>query len=335
MSWQIHLVFFATAALFACVGAAAVFLALRALRRSRAARSWPRAEGRIVSAAVKEVTAMAGEGHAQTCYVPAVEYEYFAGGRAFLGDRINFGLVRGGSYSSAQQTVARYCPGTAVSVVYDPAAPELAALEAATSAAPAIILLLAGFVFGFLAVGVTGVWAATALAVSAQALTVDRAEVSRVGNWSFSVPAGWRSSQSSGVATLSPLSLARGEDVRIIIFPGESVEADRRAQFYRFLRRNDSRVNEQVPLHEGGNGGFYTVLITPNGAEQRYTMYYGIPAGTRFQFIIFTAGSEALADRHAAALPEFVKTIRVQPELTGSGHVPKSRSFPESAAIFG
>ncbi|HZX84942.1 MAG TPA: DUF3592 domain-containing protein [Reyranella sp.] len=93
----------------------------------RQAAGWSTAVGRIV----KSTTAarhhrFAGEATTVKT-MPAVEYEFSAGGRKVRGRRISVGEDSGGANTAA--TLRRYTVGAAVTVYYDPADPKNCVLE--------------------------------------------------------------------------------------------------------------------------------------------------------------------------------------------------------------
>jgi hypothetical protein len=107
------------------------------------AQSWTTTTGRIVrSELVARHHRFQGEAETVT-NVPAVEYEFTAGGRKYLGSRIGIGDDTGGANSEA--TLARYALGSDVTVYYDPDDPKNCVLErggpfaheTATAGAPA------------------------------------------------------------------------------------------------------------------------------------------------------------------------------------------------------
>jgi hypothetical protein len=123
-----------------------VLIAVAVASKSRdfvRAQSWTTTTGKIVRS---ELVAKHHrfQGEAETVInVPAVEYEFTAGGRKYLGSRIGIGDDTGGANSEA--TLARYALGSDVTVYYDPDDPKNCVLErggpfareTATAGAPA------------------------------------------------------------------------------------------------------------------------------------------------------------------------------------------------------
>lgn len=92
----------------------------------RRAQSWVPASGRILSARV-ETRRHQFEGEPETVKnVPAVTYEFIAGGRKVDGSRISIGDEGG---LDIEATLKRYPPGANVTVYYDPRDPTKCVLE--------------------------------------------------------------------------------------------------------------------------------------------------------------------------------------------------------------
>jgi len=93
----------------------------------RRASSWTQTTGRVLSSTI-EVRRHRFAGEAETVEnVPAVEYEFSAGGRSYRGSRIGIGDDSGGANTEA--TLARYPKGASVTVFYDPEDPRNCVLE--------------------------------------------------------------------------------------------------------------------------------------------------------------------------------------------------------------
>ena len=109
---------------FGGLGIAAIGGAVRRRRMARASRGWRSTSGRVLEATVEKSPGGRHGPH----YEPLVRYQYEVGGQRYVGTRISFGDISGRVES--QQTVKRYPRDTAVTVLYDPANPEAATLEA-------------------------------------------------------------------------------------------------------------------------------------------------------------------------------------------------------------
>jgi hypothetical protein len=93
----------------------------------RRAQGWSETTGRITHSQL-EVRRHRFAGEPETVEnVPAVEYEFSAGGRKYLGSRIGIGADTGGANTEA--TLKRYPQGAAVTVYYDPNDPRNCVLE--------------------------------------------------------------------------------------------------------------------------------------------------------------------------------------------------------------
>jgi len=96
------------------------------LMQQRAARHWPSSFGRITSSGTTTRRQGVGE-DARTITVPAVGYEFVAGGKTYHGSRISIGEDTGGANLAA--TLERYPAGAQVLVYYDPNDPTDCVLE--------------------------------------------------------------------------------------------------------------------------------------------------------------------------------------------------------------
>jgi len=112
-------------------------------------RSWPRTRGVIVASKLEDDRESGGGG----MYRALVSYRFTVDGHEFVGDRACFGDSDRTSWSwAARKIVARYRPGDAVTVHYDPSKPREAVLETGISG-----VLMARLAFGivFLALAIS------------------------------------------------------------------------------------------------------------------------------------------------------------------------------------
>ncbi len=89
------------------------------------ARRWPRAAGTIITAEVHE-SPKNPEG--VSFYEPVVRYAYSVGGRSYEQSQLDL-VPTASSPNRAQAVVARYPVGSAVTVYYDPRAPQRALID--------------------------------------------------------------------------------------------------------------------------------------------------------------------------------------------------------------
>lgn len=89
-------------------------------------QSWPSTAGRVLATEVKlsEVESCSGSGWGETCttttnYCPRVSYQYVAGDRPYVGDRLALGGSCFGSRAEAEELLERYPAGAEVEVYYD------------------------------------------------------------------------------------------------------------------------------------------------------------------------------------------------------------------------
>ncbi len=116
------LVLFALGVVFAAVG----FWFRRKLQR---VKTWPSADGNVIESKVVRKVSTDDEGNQSEGYDLAVAYQYAVGERTYTGERIALAETTYGSRQAAEERLARYRPGGAVRVKYDPANPASALLE--------------------------------------------------------------------------------------------------------------------------------------------------------------------------------------------------------------
>jgi hypothetical protein len=115
---------FILCAFISLIGLGLILIGAFDLHKASRAKTWPTAEGRILSSSLRERND--GEG---TSYEVAILYEYFVNGRAHRSD---VWRVRPGSSSftkAATAAVERYPVGAAVTVYFNPEDPADAMLE--------------------------------------------------------------------------------------------------------------------------------------------------------------------------------------------------------------
>lgn len=114
------------------IGAAlgAVIWGMRRLRRAAAeAMAWPAARGRIVDGTIRQASIHLPKGARVHVYHAVLVYEYSAAGRSYRGDAFTVdGPQVFSSYPRAEAHLQSHPPGSEVTVYYDPARPERAAL---------------------------------------------------------------------------------------------------------------------------------------------------------------------------------------------------------------
>ena len=97
-------------------------------------RSWPTAEGKIISSSVSKKSETYTDSNrrrkTRTLYEAQVRYDYKVGGRSLIGGRITMADSSSSSESRAKKIIKRYPPGSACTVYYNPDKPEQAVLEA-------------------------------------------------------------------------------------------------------------------------------------------------------------------------------------------------------------
>jgi len=147
---------------FALVGAVLLWIALRAFGRDRAIKSWPRADGVILSseitASTQQYTDRYGYWRTWEACTPKVRYRYTANAntiesKEFEGSRITRVSVTS-DRGRTQLLINRYPVGQAVQVYYDPKDPASSVLQLQTSIAGVIIGGM-GMLFLLLGLGIS------------------------------------------------------------------------------------------------------------------------------------------------------------------------------------
>lgn len=130
---------------FASVGGFALWTYFKDRQKAEASKQWMPVNGRVVESHV-EVRQGYSEDHGTThSYAPHVEYEYEVNGITYRSDRLQPGTrVFISSRGRAEAEVARYAPGTPVTVYCDPANPAEAVLQPGKSSKAGLVI---GIVF--------------------------------------------------------------------------------------------------------------------------------------------------------------------------------------------
>jgi len=126
------------------LGTASLIMGILEIMKANSARKgWHTVSGAVVeSKVVAQRHHDIKENRTSTSYEPVVNYTYPVDGSTLQGNRIGFGF---GTYNKAKadQIVARYKPGSQVTVYYDPQKPANAVLE--TKSKSAATYLICGF----------------------------------------------------------------------------------------------------------------------------------------------------------------------------------------------
>lgn len=118
---------------------------VRSMARAGASRRWPAVNGVIASSAVSSHRSLDSTGMHTTIYEPVVVFAFTVAGRDEQSSNVSFSAVAGTSSSSdAEAVVARYTPGAAVQVFYNPTDPSEAVLEHATGGMNVAMLTVLG-----------------------------------------------------------------------------------------------------------------------------------------------------------------------------------------------
>lgn len=104
------------------INAVLLFNIFSARRKASAMQTWPTTLGGIVESELRS-----RKRGSRRIYYPHIVYQYSIMGQGYTGRRITPGVENG--LSRARELVAKYPPGAAVKVYYDPQNPSDAALE--------------------------------------------------------------------------------------------------------------------------------------------------------------------------------------------------------------
>jgi hypothetical protein len=116
----------------------------------QASQTWPSTAGQVTEVGVDRNRHTDSDDDTYYTYAPRVVYTYQVNGQAFTSKNLTFGFQDSSrSQSKAQTAAARFAPGQAVTVFYNPANPAEAALERRTSGTSASLIIG----IAFLAVG--------------------------------------------------------------------------------------------------------------------------------------------------------------------------------------
>jgi hypothetical protein len=130
---------------FGLVGVIFLIVGLITRSKTQTAKSWPTAQGTIVSTELREHNDDDSEsGSSTVLFEPVVMYSYQAMGVACSGKKIGYGTDRL-DRSSAQKKINQYPAGSRVTVYYNPENPSEAVLE--VNGTGSKVFLILGIVF--------------------------------------------------------------------------------------------------------------------------------------------------------------------------------------------
>lgn len=134
---------------FLALGIVFIVVAINRRRKTQASQTWPVVQGVVVSAGVHESVNSSEDGPDTYSYRPKIIYSYQVGESAYQSDQYSFGASNA-NRRSVEQTVARYTPGMAVSVHYNPEKPGEAVLQ--SEAGGTNIFLIVGIILAVIGV---------------------------------------------------------------------------------------------------------------------------------------------------------------------------------------
>ncbi len=132
----IGLLFFSVS--FLVAGGAISWWGWGILQNARQSESWPTTSGQIIYSDVRE----SRDNEGTTSYYADIEFTYVVGDQRYTADKVSFGEYGSGTRRHAADIVARYPQGMAVTVYYDPTAPETAVLEPGVTWSSYLVLII-------------------------------------------------------------------------------------------------------------------------------------------------------------------------------------------------
>lgn len=132
------------------VGVNYLYKAISMRAKSKAAKQWPVAKGKILSSEVKEDTLRNVTGKVSAAYFSSVLYEYKVNGEVLQGNRVTFGNPTY-DYVTASRIRDKFAVDSEVNVSYNPANPHECVLvpfarEAMQSFIPGIFFIITGLI---------------------------------------------------------------------------------------------------------------------------------------------------------------------------------------------
>lgn len=109
---------------FFLVAAGTLWWGITTVRNASVSRNWPAVSGTITASQVTISTDKNG-----TTYSADVQYKYVVNDRWYTAGTVNFGEYGSSNRGRADKIVARYPPGSPVTVYYNPDDPNTAVLE--------------------------------------------------------------------------------------------------------------------------------------------------------------------------------------------------------------
>ena len=134
---------------FLALGIVFIIIAVNRRRKAQASLAWPAVPGVVVSAEVHETVHSSDEGADTYSYDPKIVYTYQVGGTEYKSHKYSFGASNS-NRNPVAQIVARYTPGMAVSVHYNPEKPGEAVLQ--SEAGGTNIFLIIGIILTMIGV---------------------------------------------------------------------------------------------------------------------------------------------------------------------------------------
>mgnify|MGYP001039386955 CR=1 FL=1 len=122
--------------------------------RGRASQNWPTVPGTVLYTGMETYESTDDDGSITTTYGATIQYNYAVAGQSLEGNRRTFTDVRTSSRRRAEQILAKYPQGSAISVYYDPENPTESVLETGVSWSAYALLALAAIM---IVAGVAGV----------------------------------------------------------------------------------------------------------------------------------------------------------------------------------
>jgi hypothetical protein len=131
----------------------------------------------------------------------------------------------------------------------------------------------------------------------------------------FNVPPGWRRTDGNGGAVLAAPGLPDGQNVVIVIAPGQKLDGDFRAAFERLVASANRGMKYQLgPItatraDEGYDALYTTALATDQSGRQQYRFFLACHPRDRLELLMYAAPSKELYQRYEDDLRAFVKAM--------------------------
>ena len=167
---------------------------------------------------------------------------------------------------------------------------------------------------------------------------------SRFGNIGFRLPQGWRSMEQGGRLAIMPGDLPQGQELFILLMPGQELSGDFRAHFERWVQSTTPRDKSAEPgparrLAGNGMDMLTQVVSLGSGDRREVRMFMGFNPGGRFESYVVVLNPGSLYQRYEPEISAFMASLTCYPAspAPSAGYAPPRlrESAPEPAAPSG